>query len=162
MLYSISCQRRAEMLARLRYILPVVVLLGFAGWMYSDDIPKPDLVGAVQNLQHTLMQLQNEIKDLQSSVKELAKNAKEAQKQKVVRASEPQPGVAASAAGSAGSVSTQATGPAPNWQRAQEAFERGRRSEELKSWGPAIEAYTETIELDPKNDSAYLHRGYSH
>ncbi len=43
------------MLARLRYILPVVVLLGFAGWMYSDDIPKPDLVGAVQNLQQTLL-----------------------------------------------------------------------------------------------------------
>ena len=78
------------MLARLRYILPVVVLLGFAGWMYSDDIPKPDLVGAVQNLQHTLMQLQQEIKDLQSSVKELAKGAKDAQKQKVARVSEQQ------------------------------------------------------------------------
>ena len=31
------------MLSRLRYILPVVVLLVFGGWVYSDDIPKPDL-----------------------------------------------------------------------------------------------------------------------
>src|SRR5580700_631412 len=104
------------MLARLRYILPVVVLLGFAGWVYSDDIPKPDLVGAVQNLQQTLQQLQKEIKDLQSSVKELAKDAKDAQKQKVARAAEakvPAPTVAAAAS---------PEGSAPNWQRAQEAF----------------------------------------
>src|SRR5579859_4313151 len=147
------------MLSRLRYILPVVVLLGFAGWMYSDDIPKPDLVGAVQNLQHTLMQLQQEIKDLQSSVKELAKGAKDAQKQKVVRVSEPQPVVATTPAAQPAPV---AEGPSPNWQRAQEAFERGKRSEDLKSWGTAIEAFTETIELDPKNDSAFLHRGYAH
>src|SRR5437868_2415369 len=146
------------MLSRLRYILPVVVLLGFAGWVYSDDIPKPDLVGAVQNLQHTLMQLQKEIKDLQSSVKELAKGAKDAPKQKVARVIE-QPAVAAT---SAAQPAPAAEGPAPNWQKAQEAFERGRRSEDLKSWGTAIEAFTETIELDPKNDSAFLHRGYAH
>src|SRR5271154_3648686 len=128
------------MLARLRYILPVVVLLGFAGWVYSDDIPKPDLVGAVQNLQQTLQQLQKEIKDLQSSVKELAKDAKDAQKQdaqkqKVARPAEakaPAPTVVAAAP---------PEGSAPNWQRAQEAFERGRHAEDLKSYGPAIEAF---------------------
>src|SRR5580692_9802759 len=154
MLYSISSDRVIEMMARLRYILPVVALLGLAGWVYSDDIPKPDLAGAVQNLQHTLLDLQKEIKDLQSSVKELAKDAKDAQKQKAARGSAPQAPAAAPAA-------TPAV-PAPNWQRAQDAFERGRRSEDLKSYGTAIEAFTETIELDPKNDSAYLHRGYSH
>src|ERR1700689_4318769 len=66
------------MLYRLRYILPVVVLLVFGGWVYSDDIPKPDLGAAIQNLQNTLSQLQTQIKDLQSSVKELARDAKDA------------------------------------------------------------------------------------
>ena len=68
------------MLSRLRYILPVVVLLVFGGWVYSDDIPKPDLGAAIQSLQSTLSQLQNQIKDLQSSVKDLARDAKEAKK----------------------------------------------------------------------------------
>ena len=53
---------KIEMLHRLRYILPVVVLLAFGGWVYSDDIPKPDLVGAIQNLQNTLSQLQKRSK----------------------------------------------------------------------------------------------------
>ena len=148
------------MQARVRYILPVVVLLIFGGWVYSDDLPKPDLVGAVQNLQQTLQQLQTEIKDLQSSVKELAKDAKEAQKQKSARVNAPHAPVVTAAATAAPAAG--ANIPAPNWQRAQEAFERGRRSEDLKAYGPAIEAFTETIEVDPKNDSAFLHRGYSH
>ena len=143
------------MLARLRYILPVVVLLGFAGWMYSGDLPKPDLMGAVQGLQQTLLQLQKEIKDLQSSVKDLAKDAKDAQKQKAARVSAPP----APAATPAAATPTSPSGPlALDWQRAQEAFERGRRAEDLKSYGPAIEAFTETIELDPKNDSAFASR----
>ena len=105
------------MRARLRYILPVVVLLSFGGWVYSDDLPKPNLMGAVQNLQQTLLELQKQIKDLQSSVKELAKDAKEAQKQKATRVSEPKAPTAAPA--TPGGV----IAAAPNWQRAQEAFE---------------------------------------
>src|ERR1700722_1203663 len=123
-LYSISTNEKGlEMLARLRYILPVVVLLGFAGWMYSGDIPKPDLVGAVQNLQQTLLQLEKQIKDLQSSVKELAKDAKDSQKQKAVRVSAPATTPAAA------TPPPSPSGPTPDWQRAQEAFERGRRAE---------------------------------
>jgi hypothetical protein len=41
-----------------RYILPVVLLLGFGGWVCGDDLPKPNLVDAVQNLQQTLVDLQ--------------------------------------------------------------------------------------------------------
>ncbi|MGA2212551.1 MAG: hypothetical protein ABSH31_04690 [Bryobacteraceae bacterium] len=90
-------------------------------------------------------------------MKELAKDAKEAHKQKVVRVSAPSaaPDPAMPAGAPAGATQT------PNWQKVQEAFERGRRSEHLKSYGPAIEAFTEIIELDAKNDSAYLHRGYA-
>ena len=42
---------KIAMVQRLRYILPVVVLLVFAGWVYSDDLPKPDLGSAIQSLQ---------------------------------------------------------------------------------------------------------------
>ena len=66
------------MLARLRYILPVIVLLAFGGLLISDEVQKPDLTSAIQGLQQTLLQLQKEIKDLQSSVKELSRNAKKA------------------------------------------------------------------------------------
>ena len=79
------------MLYRHRYILPVVVLMVFGGWVYSDEIPKPDLGTAIQNLQSTLTQLQSQIKDLQSSVKELAHDAKEARKEKAARAIAPAP-----------------------------------------------------------------------
>jgi tetratricopeptide (TPR) repeat protein len=154
-LLRFRCLRhRIAMLVCYRCLLPVLVLLGFGGWAYGDDIPKPDLAGAVPNPYQTLLQLQNEIKGLQSAVKELAKDATGARKQKATRVSAP-PALAAPGAAPASS-------PALNWQKAQEAFKRGRRSEDLKSYGTAIEAFTETIELDPKNDSAFLHRGYSH
>jgi peptidoglycan hydrolase CwlO-like protein len=105
---------------RLRYILPVVAFLIFAGWVYSDDIPKPDLAAAIQNLQNTLSQLQSQIKDLQSSVKDLAREAREAKKQKTLTAS-------ARPAGSAAGTESAARNGASEWQRAQEAYERGRR-----------------------------------
>jgi hypothetical protein len=103
---------------RLRYILPVVVLLVFGTWMYSDDIPKPDLGAAILNLQSTLSQLQTQIKDLQSSVKELARDAKEAKKASHVTT---QPvGAPETASGTKNGESA--------WRRAQDAYERGRRS----------------------------------
>src|SRR5580700_1523593 len=77
------------MVHRLRYILPVVVLLAFAGWVYSDDIPKPDLGTAIQSLQSTLSQIQTQIKDLQASVKDLARQAKEAKAKQAPAKNEP-------------------------------------------------------------------------
>jgi tetratricopeptide (TPR) repeat protein len=141
----------------LRYILPMVVLLVVGGWLYGEDIPQPDFAAAIQNLRKTLSQLQTEIKDLQSSVKELARvkdragDAKEATKEKALRPS-------AQAAGTTDGESTGST----VWQRAREAYEIGRHLEDLKAYGTAIEFFTEVIYLDPKNDSAFLHRGYAH
>ena len=118
MLYSTfkSIRHRIEMLYRLRYILPVVVLLAFGGWVYSDEILKPDLGAAIQNLQTTLSQLQSQIKDLQSSVKELAreaKEAKEARKEKTKGAPAQTPVAAETAPGAKNGESA--------WQRAQDA-----------------------------------------
>src|ERR1700730_44071 len=133
------------MLFRPRLLTPVLVLLFLAGWLFSDDIQKSDLPGAIKGLQQTLQQLQVEIKQLQASVKELSRHAK---KDKSFPVPLPAPGGAPSAS--------------PAWQRVQEAYDRAKRSEDLKLYGPAIEAYTQAIELDPQNDSAFFHRGYCH
>ena len=45
-------------MAHLWRIFAMVMLVGFARWIYSDDIPKPDLVGAVHNVQEMMIQLQ--------------------------------------------------------------------------------------------------------
>jgi tetratricopeptide (TPR) repeat protein len=140
-------------LPRLRCIILVVLLLGFRGSLYSDVIPQANSAPGINDIQKALSQLQSEIKNLQSSVKELvrvmgfARHAKEQ-------------GIAALAQLVGAAEVTSAT---PNdfsvWQRAQEAYEQGRHSENLKVYGPAIEHFTEAIDLDPKNDSAFLHRG---
>jgi tetratricopeptide (TPR) repeat protein len=134
------------MLFRFRLLIPAVALLLVAGWLFSDDLQESDLPGAIKGLQQTLQQLQLEIKQLQTSVKELSRHAK---KDKSFGPFPwPTPGGAASEA--------------PAWQRVQEAYDRARRSEDLKLYGPAIEAYTQAIELDPQNDSAFFHRGLCH
>jgi tetratricopeptide (TPR) repeat protein len=93
------------------------------------------------------------VKEL-ARVRDFARDAKEVAKEKASRPSA-QPAGASEGEPNARNGSSV-------WQRALEAYERGRRSEDLKAYGPAIEFYTETIYLDPKNDSAFLHRGYAH
>jgi hypothetical protein len=76
--HSGSVGLELPMVSSLRYILPLIVLLGFGGWLFSDQVQKPHITSAIQGRQQTLLQLQKEIRDLQSSVKELARNAKKA------------------------------------------------------------------------------------
>src|SRR5579872_268710 len=127
-----------------------LMMVVFTGWLFSDDTSRPDLGSVVKNIEQSLQQLQNEIKDLQSSVKQLSRTAKEASKnEKRARADQPTPS-APNASNASNAMSA--------WQRAQEAYDRGKGFESQKLYGQAIEAFTKAIELDPKNDSAYLHR----
>src|SRR5579864_1696245 len=122
-----------------------VMMVLFSGWLFSDDLERPDLANVIRNIQQSLQQLQSDIKDLRSSVKQLSRSAKnEAKNEKRARADQPAPN---------GAASTTA------WQRAQEAYDRGKGFEAQKLYGQAIEAFTKAVELDPKNDSAFLHRG---
>ncbi len=119
----------------------------FAGWLFSDDLEKPDLTSVIKNIQHSLQQIQSEITDLRSSVKQLSHAAKKEKETTAARST---------VAGSSNPAASNAVSP---WQRAQEAYDRGKGLEEQKLCGQAIEAFTRAIELDSKNDSAYLHRG---
>ena len=131
---------------RVRIIVWGISLFLFASWLFSEEIEPSDLMGAIKSIEATLHQLQKEINDLHGSVKELSQAGRKKQNRR--------PGDSP--------VSPDAPGAVSNWQLAHDVYERGRRAEELKEYDAAIEAFTRVIELDPKNDSALLHRGYCH
>ncbi|HLG97388.1 MAG TPA: tetratricopeptide repeat protein [Bryobacteraceae bacterium] len=118
-----------------------------AGWLFSDDMERPDLANVIRNIEQSLHQLQGDIKDLRGSVKQLSRTAKEDRPPQAVQVS----------AGTAASATTAPVASA--LQRAQDAYEHGKALEEQKLYGQAIESFTKAIELDAKNDSAYLRRG---
>src|SRR5438128_2481015 len=124
-------------------LICTVVFLLFTGWLFSDDLHNPDLSSTVRNLQQTLQQLQKQIDDLKATVKELSRKQKKEKQPRDVD-SKAISGTAAAAA----------------LQQAQENYARARQAEDQKAYNVAIEAYTQAIELDPQNDSAFLRRGY--
>ena len=128
---------------RARIIVWGISLLLFASWLFSQEIEPPDLMGAIKSIEATLQQLQKEINDLHGSVKQLSRSAKK--KHETRPTDSPVPEAPASA---------------PAWQLAHDAYERGRRAEDVKACDSAVEAFTRAVELDPKNDSAFLHRAY--
>jgi tetratricopeptide (TPR) repeat protein len=125
----------------LRLVAPAVVLIVFTCWLVAQG-PQPDLPTSLQQLQETLKRLQAEVKSLQDTVKRLSNQA---QKNKGT----PAPAAPVAVAGK----------PPSAMQRAIEAYNRGREFEEKKLFRTAIEAYSQTIELDARNDSAFLRRG---
>lgn len=125
----------------------VLALVVFTSWLFSDDMERPDLGSVIKNIQQSLTEIQAQITDLRSSVKQLSKVAKAEKQAARHRPVESVP------------ASTNGTQAMSSWQRAQEAYDRGKGLEDQKLCGQAIEAFTKAIELDPKNDSAYLHRG---
>src|ERR1700686_1101174 len=129
---------------RLRIVLWGITLLTCAGWLFSQEIEPPDLLGVIKNIEATLRQLQKDVKDLHGSVKELSKSGR--------KRNDGRPAASPSAVPDS----------APAWQLAREAYERGRRAEDLKAYGSATEEFTKAVQLDPKNDSALLHRAYCH
>src|ERR1700676_2821762 len=129
---------------KLRIVLWGITLLTFTGWLFSQEIDPPDLARALKHIQATLHQLQKDLKELHGSVKELSRSGR--------KKNDGRP------AASPGTPS--APDSAPAWQLAREAYERGRRAEDLKACGPATEEFTKAVQLDPKNDSAFLHRAY--
>jgi len=128
---------------RVRIIVWGISLFLFASWLFSEEIEPSDLVGAIKSIEATLHQLQKEINDLHGSVKELSRAGKKKRESRPLN-------------------SPSSTDEPSAWQLARDAYARGRHAEELKDDETAIEAFSRAIELDPKNDSALLHRAYCH
>src|SRR5579871_857370 len=92
----------------------------FTGWLFSDDLDRPpDMASVVKNIQLSLSQIQSEIKDLRSSVKQLSKISQAEKSEKKVIAPKNDSGPIGTPVLSA-------------WQRAQEAYDRGKGLEDQK------------------------------
>ena len=120
----------------------VILLLVFAAYPQGAG----DLVGVLQDMRKTLNEFNSRLGHLEQLVKELAKKEKK------------DPSGRERAAGTA----PPATPAASPVAAAQDAYQRGRAAEDRGNYEPAIEAYSKAVELDPRNDSAFLHRAYSY
>lgn len=114
---------------RVRIIVWGISLFLFASWLFSEEIEPSDLAGAIKSIETTLHQLQKEINDLHGSVKELSQAGKKKQNRR--------PGDSP--------VSPDEPGAVSNWQLAHDAYEHGRRAEDVKEYDTAIEAYTRAM-----------------
>jgi tetratricopeptide (TPR) repeat protein len=129
---------------RFRILTAGIALVVVAGLLVGAGIEKSDLPSAIKELQETLQQVRVELKNLRASiasVKELTGAAKAENGSPLLR-------------------STSTSGAAPGWERALDAYRHGIQSEKMTLYHPAILDYSDAIELDPHNDSAFLHRAY--
>ena len=131
-----------------RIIAAFAVLLLVGGWLVAQSDTSSDLPSTLEAVQVTLNHLEEQIKSLQQIVKRLAKDAK---KNKNVTASTSVPAAV-----------TAPPSPPSNFQKAKTAYRQGQSLEAQQSYDAAVAAYTQAIEADPRNDAAYLHRGYVH
>jgi len=107
----------------------------------AQELPPPD---AVKELKQTLTQLDEELQRIQQLAKQLSRISKSTDKAAKTQS------LSASIA-KAGAISDMVT--------AQEAYRRGVVEEERLQYDQAVSSFTRAIQLDPKNDSALLHRG---
>jgi len=116
----------------------IAILLPWTGLFSQETLPN-----TLAQLQETLKRLQNEVKGLQSTVQRLMKEARNNK----------------GAATTAAAPVTAAIAVRSNWRNALEAYKHGKQLEQQRQYSPAIEAYSRTIQFDPKSDTAFLHRG---
>jgi tetratricopeptide (TPR) repeat protein len=125
-----------------------IILLVFAGLLYSQP---QAAAPAVEQLQGTLRRLQAEIKNLQDTIVLLKQDRK----------------TDSAAAAAPGAPSTQnptptsTQDPATRAKQARATYNEARRLEDQRLYRAAVDEYAEAIQLDPLNDAAFLHRGYS-
>jgi len=130
-----------------RVIASTVLVIALAAWLFAQQAPRTDH-DTLGQIQETLKLLQAEVKSLQDSVKGLANQTKKGKGSKAV----------ASGSNVIAPTDTAVTKPVPNWQKARDAYNQGRAWEEKKLFRPAIEAYSQAIQFDPRNDTAFLRR----
>lgn len=145
---------------RFRLIAPTVTFVVIAGILFAQKNPQNELSGTLEKLQHQLQELQTQARTLQESLRQIARNAGSTKTAKQSALMVTSPGAGPDAP--ADNVTSAEEQKAANFQKAQNAYSKGAELEEQKLYRAAIEAFSETIHLDPANDSAYLHRGYGY
>jgi tetratricopeptide (TPR) repeat protein len=114
--------------------------ISFLAALISPIISAQGSAGGPTKIEKTLSDLDGELRRIEALLKELSPILKS--------------GDAAS--------SVQKAEAALNLFTSQEAYQRGRIAEENHQYEAAADAFGQAIRLDPKNDSALLHRGHAH
>ena len=122
-----------------------ILLLGTIVALYPSEVS--DLSAVVRDLRLTLKALDSRLHDLEKLVKGSRKKG------------------AATLTGSAADLSPSPRASpqdaASRLSASQDAYLRARTAEASQQYQSAVELYSQTIQLDPANDSAFLHRGLS-
>jgi len=145
-IFSPNAVGRCFMLTPFRITVAIVVLLVFAGLIYSQP---QAAAPAAEQFQATLKRLQSEIGNLQGIIAQL----KAGQKNETVK----EPGAASPQNPTQNPTQDSATSRA---KQARAAYNDARRLEDQKLYRAAVDAFADAIHLDPLNDAAFLHRGY--
>jgi len=125
---------------RWRVVVPAAILgvFGLVAVLYPQDVS--DIGTMAKDLRSALKDLDGRLRHLEQLVKELSKADKD--KDKVVSTDAP-------------------ARPTPSTSKrfaAQEAYQKGRIEEDSQQYAKAIELFKKATELDPTNESAFLHR----
>ncbi len=122
---------------RWRVVVPVAILgvFGLVAVVYPQDVS--DIGAMAKDLRTALKDLDGRLRHLEQLVKEMSKSS-----DKVVSSDTP-------------------AHPTPSTSKrfaAQEAYQKGRIEEDSQQYAKAIELFKKACELDPTNESAFLHR----
>ena len=126
---------------RWRIVVPAAILgiFGVVVAVHPQDVS--DAGAMVHDLRAALKEMDGKIRHLEQLVKELSKNSN-----KVVSSDAP------------ASSPAQASPTTSKRFAAQEAYQKGRIEEDSQQYAKAIELFKKACELDPTNESAFLHR----
>src|ERR1700722_8655349 len=126
--------------SRWRIVALVGIIAGFVLVVAVHPQDVSEIGTMAHDLRATLKDVDDRLRHLEQLVKELSKGSGKA-------ASHDSPPVAV-----AKSTSKRFA--------AQEAYQKGRIEEDSQQYAKAIELFTKACELDPSNDSAFLHRAF--
>ena len=135
------------MAPRWRIVVVAVVIFGFGLVMAIHPQDASDIASMARDLKKTLKDVDERLRHLRQLVKALSTGAKKTGSHTPVS-----PAAVAAAAAESEAASRRFA--------AQEAYQKGRIEEASQQDAKAIELFTKACELDPANDSAFLHRAF--
>jgi len=138
---------------RFRIIAPVVSFVALGGLLLAQKNAPNELPGTLEKLLRQLQDLQAQARTLQDSLRQMSRESRNNSKRLVVTSpGAPEPPAPPSADEAA----------AANLEKSLKTYRQAIDLENSGMYYQAVELFSAAIQLDPKNDSALLHRGYSY